>query len=124
MISDADRVTHMLDAIAKMRISLGGMSKAEFLANDDKKAVAERYIMIVGEAAHMVSRETRERFPQIPWLDANDMRNVVAHEYMQVDYNEVWNVATVDFPKLEEQLLAIRQYLPPPDPKGELQPQA
>ena len=123
MISDADRVTHMLDAIAKMRISLGGMSKAEFLANDDKKAVAERYIMIVGEAAHMVSRETRDRFPQIPWLDANDMRNVVAHEYMQVDYNEVWNVATVDFPKLEEQLLAIRQYLPPPDPKGELQPQ-
>ena len=119
MISDADRVTHMLDAIAKMRISLEGLTKAEFLGNDDKKAVAERYIMIVGEAAHMVSRETRERFPQIPWLDANDMRNVVAHEYMQVDYNEVWNVATVEFPKLEEQLLAIRQYLPPPDLKGE-----
>ena len=123
MISDADRVTHMLDAIAKMRISLGGMSKAEFLGNDDKKAVAERYIMIVGEAAHMVSRETQERFPQIPWLDANDMRNVVAHEYMQVDYNEVWNVATVDFPKLEEQLLAIRQYLPPPDPEEDFRQQ-
>ena len=30
MISDADRITHMLDAIAKMRISLAGMSKAEF----------------------------------------------------------------------------------------------
>ncbi len=124
MISDADRVTHMLDAIAKMRISLEGMSKAEFMASGDKKAVAERYIMIVGEAAHMVSRETRDRFPQIPWLDANDMRNVVAHEYMQVDYNEVWNVATVDFPKLEEQLLAIRQYLPPPDSKSDLQRQA
>ena len=124
MISDADRVTHMLDAIAKMRISLGGMSKAEFLGNDDKKAVAERYIMIVGEAAHMVSRETQERFPQIPWLDANDMRNVVAHEYMQVDYNEVWNVATVDFPKLEEQLLAIRQYLPPPDLNGDFKQQS
>ena len=124
MISDADRVTHMLDAIAKMRISLEGLTKAEFLGNDDKKAVAERYIMIVGEAAHMVSRETRERFPQIPWLDANDMRNVVAHEYMQVDYNEVWNVATVEFPKLEEQLLAIRQYLPPPNLKGEVPQQA
>ena len=124
MISDADRVTHMLDAIAKMRISLEGLSKAEFLGSDDKKAVAERYIMIVGEAAHMVSRETRERFPQIPWLDANDMRNVVAHEYMQVDYNAVWNVATVDFPKLEEQLLAIRQYLPPPDVNGEVPQQA
>ena len=45
MISDADRVTHMLDAIAKMRISLGGMSKAEYLASDYKKAVTERYIL-------------------------------------------------------------------------------
>ncbi len=59
MIPDADRITHMLEAISKMRISLGGMSKREFLANDDKKAVAERYIMIVGEAAHMVSEDTK-----------------------------------------------------------------
>ncbi|MBQ6245707.1 MAG: DUF86 domain-containing protein [Kiritimatiellae bacterium] len=114
MIPDADRITHMLEAIAKMRISLSGMTKDEFLRNDDKKAVAERYIMVVGEAAHMVSRTTRERFPQIPWQDANDMRNVVAHEYMQVDYDEVWNVATKDFPELEKQLLSIRSQIPPP----------
>lgn len=43
MILDADRITHMLEAIAKMRISLDGMSKADFMASDDKKAVAERY---------------------------------------------------------------------------------
>jgi len=114
MIPDADRITHMLEAIAKMRVSLAGMTKDDFLRNDDKKAVAERYIMIVGEAAHMVSRETREQFPQIPWLDANDMRNIVAHEYMQVDYDEVWKVATKDFPALEQQLLAIRKFFPPP----------
>lgn len=114
MIPDADRITHMLEAIAKMRISLSGITKDEFLRNDDKKAVAERYIMVVGEAAHMVSRTTRERFPQIPWQDANDMRNVVAHEYMQVDYDEVWNVATKDFPELEKQLLSIRSQIPPP----------
>ena len=69
----------------------------------------------------LIALYLKERFPQITWLDANDMRNVVAHEYMQVDYNEVWNVATVDFPKLEEQLLAIRKYLPPPDLKGDFQ---
>ena len=57
-----------------MRISLDGMSKADFLANDDKKAVAERYIMIVGEAAHMVSDRTKSMFPQIPWRDANIFR--------------------------------------------------
>ena len=53
MIPDADRITHMLEAIAKMRISLGNMSKADFLASDDKKAIAERYIMSVGSARTM-----------------------------------------------------------------------
>ena len=114
MIPDADRITHMLEAISKMRISLDGMSKEDFLASDDKKAVAERYIMIVGEAAHMVSEDTKTRFPQIPWRDANDMRNIVAHEYMQVDYEEVWKVVTIDFPALEQQLQSIRKYFPPP----------
>ena len=114
MIPDADRITHMLETIAKMRISLDGMSKPDFLADDDKKAVAERYIMIVGEAAHMVSEDTKARFPQIPWRDANDMRNIVAHEYMQVDYEEVWKVVTMDFPALEQQLLSIRKYFPLP----------
>ena len=114
MIPDADRITHMLEAIAKMKVSLGDMSKDDFLADDDKKAVAERYIMIVGEAAHMVSEDTKARFPHIPWRDANDMRNIVAHEYMQVDYEEVWKVVTIDFPVLERQLQSIRQYFPPP----------
>ena len=116
MIPDADRITHMLEAIAKMRISLEGMSKADFMASDDKKAVAERYIMIVGEAAHMVSQDTKSKFPQIAWQDANDMRNVVAHEYMQVDHEEVWKVVTMDFPILERQLLSIRSRFPPPPP--------
>ncbi len=34
---------------------------------------------------------------------------------MQVDYDEVWKVATVDFPALERQLVAIRQYFPTPE---------
>ena len=59
MISDADRVTHMLEAIAKMRISLAGMSKAEFLVNDDKKAVAERY-------TELLSGRPGIRFPDHP----------------------------------------------------------
>ena len=33
MILDADRITHMLEAIAKMKISLGNMSKTDFLAS-------------------------------------------------------------------------------------------
>ena len=114
MMRDYDRITHILWAIDDALESTDGIAKEDFMENKDKRAAAERYVMIVGEAAHMVSENTKTRFPQIPWRDANDMRNIVAHEYMQVDYEEVWKVVTIDFPALEQQLLSIRKHFPPP----------
>ena len=32
------------------------------------------------------------------------MRNIVAHEYMNVDYNEVWQAVTKDFDELKRQV--------------------
>ena len=35
------------------------------------------------------------------------MRNIVAHEYMNVDYNEVWQAITKDFDELRQQVEPI-----------------
>ena len=32
------------------------------------------------------------------------IRNIVAHEYMNVDYNEVWQAVTKDFDELKRQV--------------------
>ena len=32
------------------------------------------------------------------------LRNIVAHEYMNVDYNEVWQAVTKDFDELKRQV--------------------
>ena len=77
MMRDQDRIAHMLDAIGKARASVAGITKEMFLANDDKKAAAERYIMIVGEAATMMSDELKAKYPEVPWREASDMRNLV-----------------------------------------------
>ena len=52
----------MIDAIAKARISVAGLTKEAFFENDDKKAAAERYIMIVGEAASRLSDEIKSSY--------------------------------------------------------------
>ena len=114
MILDTDRITHMLEAIAKMRISLDGMSKADFLANDDKKAVAERYVMIVGEAAHMVSAGMKLAHPEVEWDRITGLRNMIAHEYMRVDYSALWETVREMLPKMRKQLSEIQVALPKP----------
>ena len=107
MIRDADRISHMLTAIADAKESIAGLTKEQFLANKDKRVAAERYILIVGEASHMVSSDTKAKHPEIPWQDIYAMRNIVAHEYMNVDYNEVWQAITKDFEELKKQIEPI-----------------
>ena len=52
---------------------MSGLSLDQFLANDDKTAAAERYVTIVGEAANMVSDETKAKYPNVPWREAADI---------------------------------------------------
>ena len=108
MMRDADRITHLLNAIADAKESIAGMTEQQFLANKDKRVAAERYILIVGEASHMVSAELKARHPEIPWSDIWAMRNIVAHEYMNVDYGEVWKAVTSDFDELRTLIEPIK----------------
>jgi len=57
-------------------------------------------IQIIGEAATRVSREFTETHPEIPWAEITGMRHKVVHDYLGVDEDIVWQVATVDLPSL------------------------
>ena len=73
-----------------------------------------KLIEILGEAAARIRPETRNRYPQIPWMDIIDMRNRVVHVYFDIDRDEVWDTVTKDLPPLIEQLEIILKN----EPKG------
>lgn len=84
----------------------------EGLAADRLRRLAlERIPEIIGEAAGKVSPEVKAAHPAIPWRPMTRHRNVLAHEYGDIDHTRLWNVARKDIPLLIDQLEAI---LPPP----------
>lgn len=64
-------------------------------------------IQIVGEAARMVSADTKEAHLVIPWYEIIGMRHRLVHEYFHVNLDSVWEVIQNDLPRLVEQLLSI-----------------
>ena len=44
-----------------------------------------RRLLIIGEAARRVSEETRRQMPDLPWSGMIAMRNLLIHEYDDVD---------------------------------------
>jgi uncharacterized protein with HEPN domain len=59
-----------------------------------------RGIEINGEAATIVSAETRDRSPEIPWPAIVTMRPRLIHGSFDVDPGIVWRPATEEVPAL------------------------
>ena len=58
----------------------------------------------VAEYMGNVPLEIQDQFPDVPWKDMADMRNIVAHTYHNVDPDIVESTVKVDLPKLIEQI--------------------
>jgi len=66
-----------------------------------------RLVEIVGEAANRVSRDTRQKHPQILWPQVISMRNRLIHGYDVIDFGLLWDTVTDDFPLLITKLRQI-----------------
>ena len=89
------RIQDILDAIARITESTAEMTFEDFANIEELLLQGILYnFIIIGEATVNVPDEIRSRYPQIPWRSMSDMRNVMAHEYFQVNLKIVWN--TID----------------------------
>jgi uncharacterized protein with HEPN domain len=98
---------HMLDMARKVSDRVAGRSKADFDTNEDLRFVIAHPVQTIGEAAAQVSMPTREAHPEIPWKQITGIRHRIVHDYMGVDDNILWEVATRHISLLIETLEAI-----------------
>ena len=95
----------------RARQFLGTRSLDEFLADEMVQAAVIRCVEVIGEAARLISNDTRKRAPEIPWPLITGMRNVLAHDYGAVDLDKVYEVVTENLPELLAQLTGLIQAL-------------
>ncbi len=62
----------------------------------------ERNFAVIGEAAKRVPESVRKENPQIPWKEMAGMRDMIIHEYDEIDLEEVWGTIERDIPKALE----------------------
>ena len=77
-----------------------GIDKNGFYANGEKQDAVLRRLEIIGEAAGRISPEVQKEFPGIPFREIRGMRNIIAHDYGEVDLERVWETTAHDIPAL------------------------
>jgi uncharacterized protein with HEPN domain len=90
----------IVEAIERIVTYVAGFSYEQFLESTQVQDAVLRNLQIVGDASKKVSLTVRRAHPELPWRQMSGMRDKVVHEYFGLDYGIVWQVATLDLPRL------------------------
>ncbi len=106
----ADYLGHMLVAIERIQQYCADTDGATFLANDMLQDAVIRNFEIIGEASKNIARKFPDflkEHPELPLIDAYEMRNALAHGYFKVDIEILWNTIQKDLPGLSTQIQSL-----------------
>jgi uncharacterized protein with HEPN domain len=98
-----DRVylDHIREAIERIT-AYSAAGREEFLHNRMAQDAVIRNFEVIGEAVKHISDGLKDQQPAVPWRRVAGLRNVLIHNYMNVDEEEVWNVIEVHLPSLRK----------------------
>ena len=80
---------------------------ANFERDTMRKLALERGLELLGQAARRVSASFQARHAQIEWRSLVGQRNVLAHEYGQIDHRRLYDSACRKIPSLLDELERI-----------------
>ena len=109
---DASYLWDMLEAARQVIAFTRNVTLAEYTETPMLYLAVERAIQILGEAANRVSLGFQQTHPEIPWRKIVAQRNVLVHEYGDVDHTLIWDLVWDHLPRLVEQLEGLVPPLP------------
>ena len=66
-----------------------------------------RNFEIIGEATKRLGTELKEAYPDVEWRKIAGFRDVLIHDYLRVDLEEVWLIIVNELPELKQKILEI-----------------
>lgn len=103
---DINRLRHIAECIGNIKQFLQGKTFDEMKLDVMCYHAVVYNIMIIGEAANMLTSDFRDSHADVPWRNIIDMRNVLVHGYYTVSPIFIWETYTKDLGFLETKVAA------------------
>jgi len=100
-------ITHISDAVHSIQAQMEGVTQKQFDDSEVLQGFVERKLEIIGEATKRIPDEFKKKYTKIPWKDMAGMRDILIHQYAEVDEDIVWKTITQKIPNLESQIVEV-----------------
>ncbi|WP_204151563.1 DUF86 domain-containing protein [Leptolyngbya sp. CCY15150] len=110
MRDDREKLQDILEAIERIdRYAVQG--RQAFEQNELIQTWFTQNLQVIGEASRSLSSATRDEHPEIPWSNMIGMRNILTHNYFEIDLDIVWLAVEQELPNLKTAIAAILRSL-------------
>lgn len=112
MPRDQWRVGHIIEVARYAVEFLEGKTVESIDESIQLKFALYKIFEIIGEAAVNISQETKDKYPNVSWKQMIGMRNILVHNYFDIDASTVWDTVKNDLPLLIADLEQLMPLLP------------
>ena len=100
-----DQKVLLEDILSSIEIIEGQMKDADeskFKESIPFQDAVIRRLSIIGEVSKNVTKELKDKHRDINWKNIAGMRDLIVHEYFDMDLDLVWNTIKIDLPVLKK----------------------
>jgi uncharacterized protein with HEPN domain len=105
-----DKLEQIYEAVARIERRFYGIgSPSDFTtpeSNQDKLDAIAMLLIAIGESFKKIDKETEgeflRKYPDIDWKGIIGVRHVLAHEYFDLDVEEIYKICKNDIPHLRK----------------------
>lgn len=109
--NDPKRLHDIVQAIDTIFGYVGNCDMQAFIADKRTYHAVIYNLMIIGEAANMLTFEFRDSHPNTQWRQITNMRNFLIHGYHNVEEDLVWEAITNGLHPIREQIASYLEEL-------------
>lgn len=106
MKSQQAYLLHVIECIGRIAEDSAPGRDAVFASRTRQDAIV-RNLQILCESTQRIDQAHKDLHPEINWMSIAGMRNVLVHDYFEVDFQTVWDVVTRDLPSLNSAIRTI-----------------
>ena len=100
MKEDSVYLRHILEAIRRIEENTGG-GRESFMASHTLQDAVPRNLQTMAEATQRLSAQAKEQQPTVDWRALSGFRNVLVHNYLSIDLDQIWRAIERDLPGLK-----------------------
>ncbi len=106
MKDDKLYLVHIQDAIQRIENYVVD-GKEVFLNTTLIQDAVLRNLQTLSESSQRLSDQLKMQYPKVPWQQLWGFRNVIAHDYLGISLEHIWNILQKDLPLLKQNIEEI-----------------